>query len=143
MDQLSDQERARFDELLEVVLAELPPRILSILEEVPLIVLDRPTPELLRGLETEPGEWVDPDFICGLHSGIPDIDRSVLHSGELPSQIHLFRMGIIASAGGWAPTGGDAEADEAVLEEIRITLLHEIGHQFGLDEDDLADLGYD
>lgn len=40
-------------------------------------------------------------------------------------------------AGGWE------RGEEAVREEIRVTLLHEIGHHFGLDEDDLADLGYD
>lgn len=143
MNRLSEQERERFDQLLEVVLSRLPPHILSILDEVPLIVLDRPTPELLRGMELQPGEILDPDLICGLHSGIPNTDQSVQHSGELPSQIHLFRSGIIASAGGWYPEEPDEEDDAAVLEEIRITLLHEIGHQFGLDEDDLADLGYD
>ena len=64
--------------------------------------------------------------------------------------IHIFREGIIACAGGWtpwqasSPDGGTLEGggEEVVRDEIRITLLHELGHHFGLDEDDLDELGY-
>ena len=51
--------------------------------------------------------------------------------------IHLFRIGIMAEA------GGEQATEEDLRREIRVTLLHEIGHHFGLDEDDLAELGYD
>ena len=61
--------------------------------------------------------------------------------------IHLFRRGIIEEAGGWEPWLDDEGIEwggaDRVLEEIRITLLHEIGHHFGLEEDDLTALGYD
>jgi hypothetical protein len=68
---------------------------------------------------------------------------------DLP-MIHIFREGIIACAGGWSPwrvSSPDGEileggGEDLVREEIRITLLHEIGHHFGLDEDDLDRLGY-
>ncbi|MFN7614113.1 MAG: metallopeptidase family protein, partial [Phycisphaerae bacterium] len=82
-------------------------------------------------------------------------DQSVEASGELPSEIMLYRVGIVAEAGGWDEQAGDRAAGEstehdtalrggpeAIREQIRITLLHEIGHQFGLDEDDLDRLGY-
>lgn len=129
--ELGVRERAWFDEVLESVLAELPPALHELLEEAPLVVDDRPEPGLLRELDME--QW--PDELCGLHSGVPLTARSVEDPWGM-EVIHLFRAGIIAVAGGTAAT----EAD--LRREIRITLLHEIGHHFGLDEDDLAELGY-
>ena len=135
--------RQRFDELLERVLDSLPPRLHELLEEAPLIVEDRPSPRLLAELGIED----QPDSLCGLHSGTPLTERSVTHAADLPETIHLFRRGIIEHAGGWEPfvddDGAPAGGSEAVAEEIRITLLHEIGHHFGLDEGHLAALGYE
>ncbi len=125
---MTDDERRRFDELLETVLEALPPRLQALLEEAPLIVEDRPSAKLLRELDLCPD-----DLLCGLHSGTPLTERSVEHTDELPETIHLFREGILELAGDW----------EQLHCEIRITLLHEIGHHFGLDEDDLAELGYE
>ena len=111
--------------------------------EVPLIVMDRPSPAMLKDLglagPRPPGEEDPADEICGLHTGTAITERSIERTGELPTQIHLFRAGIINTAGGWS----QPQADDAVYEEIMVTLLHEIGHHFGLDEEDLADLGYD
>jgi predicted Zn-dependent protease with MMP-like domain len=78
------------------------------------------------------------DELCGLHSGVMLTERSVEQSGDLPTQIHIFRDGIAAQAGGW-PAGAP---EENLRTEIRTTVLHEIGHHFGLEEDDLDDLGY-
>lgn len=125
-------DRRRFDELLDDLLAHLPRALHELLEEAPLIVDDAPTPQLLAELGLDPTE----DDLCGLHSGPMLTERSV-ESLDLPETIHLFREGIVEEAGGWA--AGDA----AVREEIRVTLLHEIGHHFGLEEDDLAALGYE
>ncbi|MBY0312295.1 MAG: metallopeptidase family protein [Phycisphaerales bacterium] len=146
---MTDSERERFDALLEDCLAALPPKIRELIDEVPIVVLDRPPPEMIKELQAdgtlEPGE--DPDELCGLHSGVAITDRSIEDPGGWgllnehgagPEQIHLFRVGIIDLAGGW----DDPNADDAVYEEIRITVLHEIGHHFGLDEDDLEQLGY-
>jgi predicted Zn-dependent protease with MMP-like domain len=135
---LTHEERARFDELLDEVVETLPGRVRALMEEVPVIVLDEPTEEMLEELSAEFGEDVSEDVLAGLHSGIALTDRSVEHSGVLPEEIHLFREGVIELAGGWE--GEDAE--DRIREEIRITLLHEIGHHFGLDEDDLEGLGY-
>ena len=125
-------ERRRFDALLERVLETLPRRLHSLLDEAPLIVEDHPSPALLQ----EMGIDADQECLCGLHSGTPLTERSVEDAGDLPETIHLFREGIVESAGGW-------DDDEFVTREIRITLLHEIGHHFGLEEDDLAELGYE
>jgi len=124
---MTASERRRFDELLEAVLATLPPRLHALLDEAPLIVEDHPSPALCAELGIGPD-----DVLCGLHSGTPLTERSV-ETDEFPETIHLFREGILDHADGW----------DRVREEIRITVLHEIGHHFGLDEDDLAELGYE
>jgi predicted Zn-dependent protease with MMP-like domain len=140
---MTDTDRDRFDALLERVIAEAPQKIRDLMEEAPVIVDDRPSRQLLDELGIDAAE----DDLCGLHSGTPLTHRSVEHGHDLPETIHLFRQAIIDQAGGWEtwddeegkPMGGD----DRVREEIRITLLQEIGHHFGLDEDDLAELGYD
>lgn len=131
---MNRQERERFDRLLEQVLEGLPGPLHELIEKVPVIVEDTPDDALLD----EMGED-DPQALLGLHSGTPFTEESVEASGELPADIRLFREGIVSHAGGW----DGLDADERVREEIRVTLLHEIGHQFGLDEDDLERLGYD
>ena len=125
-------DREWFDRLLESVLDAIPPRVRDLLDEAPLIVEDHPDPKLLEEL----GMDGRTEVLCGLHSGTPLIERSVIDHGE-PETIHLFREGIVEEA------GGRFIGDGRVAEEIRITLLHEIGHHFGLDEDDLERLGYD
>ena len=130
---MSPRDRERFDELLERVLDALPPALHELLDQAPLIVEDRPSRELLDEL----GLDEDEDLICGLHTGTPITERSVSDAPELPEMIHVFREGVLEHAGGWH--AGDA----TIAEEIRITILHEIGHHFGLEEDDLEALGYD
>lgn len=137
---LRRRERERFDELFEEVLAELPEGIHRLIEEVPLVLEDRPSRQLLRELGID-----EEELLCGLHTGTPLTERSF----ERPDQsdvIQLFREGIIDMAGGWEE-GVDEDGtafggEERIRDEIRITVLHEIGHHFGLDEDDLDRLGY-
>lgn len=133
---VTESQRARFDSILEALLERLPDGLLALLDEVPLIVLDEPTEEMLRDLGVPPEQWTtEAHMLCGLHSGWMITERSVEASGDLPEQVHLFRRGIARAAGGWRDEG-------ALREEIRVTLLHELGHHFGLDEDDLDRLGY-
>jgi predicted Zn-dependent protease with MMP-like domain len=135
-------ERARFDALFEAVLEAMPPEIHELIEEVPVVLEDNAPRALLEAMGLDPE---DPTGLCGLHSGVPLTDRSV-DSGSLPDVITLYREGILEEAGGWDVwTDEDGTAlggRERVLREIRITLLHELGHHFGLDEDDLERLGY-
>lgn len=150
--ELSAAERDRFDALLEDVLETLPPQIRALVDQVPVVVLDRPTPELIESLKREGTlePEADGSDLCGLHTGVAITERSLEDPegwgaggwgggwGGGPEQIHLFRAGIIDLAGGWE----QPHAEQEVYEEIRTTLLHEIGHHFGLDEDDLEALGY-
>ena len=136
---MTSQQRDRFDELLEAIIESLPPGVAKLLDEVPVIVEDHPAPDVLEEFRNEDGSLPAIDELCGLHSGVAFTERSVEASGEMPSDIHLYREGIVAQAGGW----DQEEAEERILDEIEVTLLHEIGHQFGLDEEDLERLGYD
>jgi len=133
------RERERFDALFEEVLANLPEPVQQMLEECPIILEDRPSPEILAELGIDQEE-----LLCGLHSGIPLTERSV-ERPEHSEVIHVFREGVVDMAGGWEE-GEDEEGafggETRIREEIRITVLHEIGHHFGLDEDDLDRLGY-
>ncbi len=135
---LDDAERDLFDGLLEEALGLLPPELVELLDEVPLVVDDEPEPALLIELGMDPSAG---DELCGLHTGTAHTERTYEAPVEWQGNIRLFRRGIIAEAGGWAD---DAEStgEERVFTQIMITLLHEIGHRFGLDDDDLDRLGY-
>ncbi len=126
-------ERDNFDASLERILDALPETYRAMLEEAPLIVDDRPSPELLQQLGMH-----DDEILCGLHSGIPLTEQTHDQATALPAVMHLFREDIVDHAGGW-----DIDDGAAVEREVRITLLHEMGHHFGLDEEDLRRLGYE
>ncbi len=70
--------------------------------------------------------------LLGLYRGIPLTERSIEHSDHLPDRITLFQQNIERRC----------RNDEELIHEIRRTVFHEVGHHFGLDEDDLAGLGY-
>ncbi len=137
---MTRSERERFDRLFEEVLASLPEGVHALIEEVPLVLEDRPSRQLLRELGIED----DDEILCGLHTGVPLTDRSV-ERPDASDVVQIFREGVVDMAGGWeeeeddeGPFGGV----ERIREEIRITILHELGHHFGLGEDDLDRLGY-
>lgn len=133
---LGDADRSSFDALLaDVIERDLPAGLSSMLDEVPVIVEDRPGDRLVAELREELGEPdLEADELCGLHSGPMLTERSIEEPAGVPEHILLFRVGIMALA---------AESGTGLREQIRITLLHEIGHHFGLDEDDLSELGYE
>ena len=135
---LDQATRDRFDALLEVAIEQLPPPVRALLDEVPVVALDRPTPQMLREMGVDPNDQEAALEFCGLHTGVAATERPIDRSGELPSEIHLFREGILDLAG----TFDQPDADDVVYEEIMVTLLHEIGHEFGLSEEDLDQLGY-
>ena len=106
-----------FEDHVRAALDELPPHIAEALENVAVVVEDE-NPE-------------EPDLL-GLYHGVPLPERGDM-AGSLPDQISIYRIPLEESF-----------PDPAELrEEIRITVLHELGHYFGLDEDRLAELGYD
>ena len=125
--------REYFDEQLEAVLPELPGRVRELLDDVPLIVEDYPSREIMRRMQVR--HRAD---LCGLYTGIPFTERRVEHSGTPSDVIHLYREGILDMS-----ADDRGEVDEAELrKQIRITILHEFGHLHGFDEDELEELGY-
>jgi predicted Zn-dependent protease with MMP-like domain len=119
--------RSKFESLVERALAQLPAQFARFLEEVPVEVRPASTPAQRRraGLD-------DDELLLGLYQGIPRPDRSVEHSGTMPDVIYVFQEDVELAV--------DNERD--LVEEVRITVLHELGHHFGLDEDQLDELGY-
>ena len=125
--------RNTFDTEFEAVLAELPARIHELIDEIPLVVEDYPSREVMRRTRTRHRSQ-----LCGLYTGIPLTKRSV-HDWGVPSDvIHIYRLGILSQA-----RNRDSSIDAAELRtQIRRTILHEYGHHVGLSERDLRGLGY-
>lgn len=110
---------------------------MSAFEQHVRAALDSLPPELARGLvnvavviEDEHAE--DPDLF-GLYEGIPLTERGSGGYAELPDRITIYRLPLEESF----PDPAELE------EEIRITVLHELAHYFGIDEDRIAELGYE
>jgi predicted Zn-dependent protease with MMP-like domain len=126
--------RRRFDDELEWVLQRLPPQVHELLEKIPLHAEDYPSKEVLR---MTGAKYMDE--ICGLFTGIPISDRSPFASGTLPDVVTIYREGILKAS-------SDRQgriATEHLRHQIRITILHELGHYHGLTESNLRELGYE
>jgi len=106
-----------FDDQVRAALDELPPHIAGALQNVALVVEDE-NPE-------------DPDLL-GLYHGVPLPERGDM-AGSLPDKISIYRI----------PLEESFPDPQELRDEIRITVLHELAHYFGLDEDRIAELGYD
>lgn len=119
--------KPRFDELVEQALDELPPKFAELLDEVPVEVRDRPTAAQMASLGLGPN-----NLLLGLYHGRPRTQRSVEDSGRLPDVIYIFQESIQLVC----------NSERELIEQVRKTVLHEIGHYFGLDEEDLEKLGY-
>jgi predicted Zn-dependent protease with MMP-like domain len=109
----------RFEDVVRAALDELPSDLARALENVAVVVEDE-NPE-------------DPDLF-GLYHGVPLPERGSGYGGQLPDKISIYRLPLEDEFG--------HDADE-LQEEIRITVLHELAHYFGIDEDRLEELGYD
>lgn len=128
---MTKQEREQFDAFLEEVIRELPEKYRAMLDEVPVIVDDEPSIELQKEMNAyEPGK---PSDICGVHTGPSQSDAARHELAYATPAIQLFRGPLYRLVGN----------DPAELRaEIRITLLHELGHHFDFDDDDLDERGY-
>jgi predicted Zn-dependent protease with MMP-like domain len=130
---LNPHARRRFDDELEWVLERLPPMVHELIEKVPLHVEDHPSAEVMvkTGVRYR-------DQLCGLYTGIPLNKRSIQHSGTLPDVVTIYREGILEAA---RDARGRVRPGR-LRRQIRITVLHELAHHHGLDEDELRELGY-
>lgn len=130
---MTQDERDYFDEQLDRVMAKMPPQVHALLDKVPMFVEDYPSTEVMRQMGIRHRQQ-----LCGLYTGIPLTNRSVMQSGVLSDVIHIYREGILSMV---SDAWGQVD-EQALRAQIRITVLHELGHHHGLDEDDLSELGY-
>jgi predicted Zn-dependent protease with MMP-like domain len=119
--------RQEFQRLVSQAIASLPPPVLRRMENVEIVVEDRPTIEELALAGVKP-----PETLFGLYTGTPLTERGTAYGLVLPDKITLYQRSIEEVC----------RTKRQVREEIRITLMHEIGHHFGLSEDELGDAGY-
>jgi predicted Zn-dependent protease with MMP-like domain len=110
-----------FEKLVEEAVAELPRTFLDLLDNVVIVVEEEPSEEDLGECEID-----EDDDLLGIYRGIPLGDRG-FGALDLPDQIAIFRGPILRLAG---------SRDEAV-EEIRDTVVHELGHHFGLSDEEM------
>lgn len=117
-----------FERLVLEAIAEIPESIRSYLDNVVVDIEPMPDAKDLAELEIE-----DPTELLGLYHGTPLTERSVEESVPLPDRVTIYQRNIEQVC----------ETRREIVEQIRTTVLHEIGHFFGMDEDDLFDVGYD
>jgi predicted Zn-dependent protease with MMP-like domain len=115
----------RFEALVEEAIHGLPPKFKNALDNIEIVIEDYASDEVLDEMGIEPP-------LFGLYQGIPLPDRRLDDTGSLPDKIAIYREELL-----------DCFLDEdELVEEIRITVLHEVGHYFGLDDEEMEKLGY-
>jgi predicted Zn-dependent protease with MMP-like domain len=111
-------EAAEFEVLVQQALDAVPAELLGLVENCVILVEDAPPPEMAG--------------LLGLYDGVPLTERGEFYAGVLPDRILIFRLPILAIC----------DTREDVVEEVHITVVHEVAHHFGIDDDRLHELGY-
>jgi predicted Zn-dependent protease with MMP-like domain len=107
-----------FEELVAVALDGIPPELAELMDNVVVLIEAEPPAD-------------DPDLL-GLYDGIPLTERDTHYTFTAPDRIFVYR----------GPLTRMCETPEELVEEVRITVVHEIAHHFGIDDAALHDLGY-
>ena len=113
-----EMDRERFDALVDQALDGIPDELASLVRNVVVLVEDEAPED-------------DPDLL-GLYEGVALTERWGDPMMQLPDRIFVFR----------GPLLDMCESEEELVEEVRITVVHEVAHHFGIDDDRLHDLGY-
>jgi predicted Zn-dependent protease with MMP-like domain len=114
-----DMEAEKFDALVDRALDGIPDELARLVQNVVVLVEDEP-PEN------------EPDDLLGLYDGVALTDRDSTLAVQLPDRIFIFR----------GPLLDYCDSESQLVEEVRITVVHEIAHHFGIDDDRLHELGY-
>ncbi|MGZ0149144.1 metallopeptidase family protein [Kribbella sp. WER1] len=113
-----EMSRAAFEELVGQALDEVPVELAALIDNVAVFVEDEPPAG-------------DPELL-GIYEGVPLTERGHYYGGVLPDRITIYRN----------PTLKICESVDDVVEEVHITVVHEIAHHFGIDDERLHELGY-
>jgi len=114
--------RREFQDLVREALTALPDEFAGAMRNVAVVVEEEPSAEDLESVGLDPEQ----DDLYGLYHGVPLPERGP-DAPVLPDRIAIYRQPIL-----W-----DCETREQVVAEVRTTVIHELGHYFGLDEDEL------
>lgn len=115
----------QFQALVDEAVASLPDQFREAMVNIAIVIEDEPTAAQLAEVEVKP-----PDTIYGLYEGIPLPERQWAHGNVLPDRITLFRVPILE----------DSLDDDDVVVGIGETLIHEVGHYFGLSEEEIMEI---
>jgi predicted Zn-dependent protease with MMP-like domain len=115
--------RARFEQLVADAIRTIPKQFRDHMRNIAVVVEDEPDDELLDEMGIEP-----PDTLLGLYQGTPLTERSWDHGNSLPDRVVLYQFPI---------EDASEDDDDDVVVAIGETLIHEVGHYFGLSEDEL------
>lgn len=118
-------DRKTFERLVEEAVALLPRRFRKKIENLYIVVEDWPTPEDLESVDLS-----NPYDLLGLYHGIPLDERGMGYGNVLPDRVSIYQR----------PIEAICETDEEIREEIRLTMIHELGHYFGLSDAEMAKL---
>ena len=120
--ELTDEQ---FNSLISKAMAELPQEYIAGLDNVAITYADEPTPEQLQKQGVKNGQ-----LLLGLYEGIPLTQRNASYTFVLPDKITLFKLPILAVV----------RNEQALFEQIKRTLWHEIAHHYGLGHDRIHEL---
>ncbi len=109
--------RQRFDELVSDALDLIPPELAAAIDNVVVLVEDR--------------NLAEPD-VLGLYEGVALTERDSFYAGSLPDTITIYRGALLQMC----------DSEEQVVDEVAITVIHEIAHHFGIDDEKLHALGW-
>lgn len=115
----------RFRQLVDEALQTIPVEFRDAMRNIAIVIEDEPSPDQLAEVGIEP-----PDTLFGLYEGVPLTERGWSESGVLPDKITLFQRPIEAAS---------ADEDDLVV-GIGETLIHEVGHYFGLSEEEIEEI---
>ena len=116
-------ERKKFEKLVAEAIDGLPEEFQRRMENVDIMVEDRPSEEILR---KQGIKW--PSTLLGLYQGIPLKKRGVYYSNVLPDMITIYQE----------PIEKLCSSEDRIKERVRQVVMHELGHHFGMTEEDLA-----
>jgi predicted Zn-dependent protease with MMP-like domain len=117
--------REKFQRLAVEAVALIPKRFRREMKNLAVVVEDEPTAELLEEMEIEP-----PDSLYGLYQGTPLPERTWAFGNNLPDRITLYQR----------PIEEDCEDEDEIRAVIGETLIHEVGHYFGLSEEEIEEI---
>ncbi len=118
-------QRDAFERLVGEALASIPRRFKKAMQNIAIVVEDEPSRELLAEMAIEP-----PDTLLGLYQGTPLTERSWGYGNTLPDRVLIFQ----------GPHEREAEDEDDLVVSIGETLIHEIGHYFGMSEEEIEEI---